>query len=134
LNVSALAGGEQAGRQTAVLRARQSKAPPPELVLKARGYRVSQKLPNLFLPFGTYLHPKLRRDVVREMFADDPNVVTWLARHEDGSFTPHRIADDAFRPLIDWIDYVLDHDRQALTAWVQAAQFEFEAVVCGEGP
>jgi hypothetical protein len=124
--------GEKDGKQTVVLRVRQSKLPPPELVLKAQGYRAYQKLPNLFLPVGTYLHPKLRRDVVRAMFADDPNVVTWLSRREDGSFTPHRIADDAFRPLIDWIDYVLDHDRQALTAWVQAAQFEFEAFVCDE--
>src|SRR5262249_37584998 len=34
----------------------------------------------------------------------------------------------------DWIDYVLDYEKQPLQAWVQAAQFDFEPFVCDEDP
>ena len=47
-------------------------------------------------------------------------------------FRPETLPEDAFRPLIDWIDYVLDHEKEPLQAWVQAAQFDFEAFICDE--
>lgn len=128
----AFAVGEHDGTTTIVVRVRQSKAPPPPLVLNAVGYRHHLKLPNLFLPVGMGLQPPLRRDKVRELFAEDINQVTWLAPGEGGTFTPRSLPEDSFRPLTDWVDYVLDRDREALTAWVQAAQFDFEAFVCNE--
>ena len=45
---------------------------------------------------------------------------------------PHSLPEDAFRPLADWVDYVLDHESQALRAWVQAAQFDFEGFICSD--
>jgi hypothetical protein len=128
----AFAVGENGGKKTIVVRVRQSKQPPPHLVLNAIGYRHHLKLQNLFLPVGMGLHPPLRRDKVRELFADDVNQVTWLAPADGGVFTPQSMPEDAFRPLTDWVDYVLDHDREALQAWVQAAQFDFESFVCNE--
>jgi hypothetical protein len=129
----AFAVGEKGGQTTIVLRVRQSKLAPPELVLKAQGYKHYLKLPNLFLPVGTRLHPPLRRDVVRKLLADDTSQVTWLTPAGDnGSFTPEGLPEDAFRPLWDWIDYVLDRDKEALQAWVQAAQFDFEPFICDE--
>ncbi len=128
----AFAVGENGEKKTIVVRIRQSKQPPPQLVLNAVGYRHHLKLPNLFLPVGMGLHPPLRRDKVRELFAEDVSQVTWLAPGANGTFTPQSLPEDAFRPLTDWVDYVLDHDRQELQAWVQAAQFDFEAFVCNE--
>jgi hypothetical protein len=128
----AFAVGEKDGRTTIVLRVRQSKLPPPVLVLKAAGYKHYLKLTNLFLPVGTVLHPPLRRDQVRKLLADDPTQVTWLAPGAKGSFTPESLPEDGFRPLWDWIDYVLDHEKESLQAWVQAAQFDFEPFVCDE--
>lgn len=121
------------GSQTIVLRTRQSKMQPPVLVLNARGYKPYLKLPNLFLPVGTRLHPPLRRDKVRQLLAEDAAHVVWLAPTEDaGEFTPESLPEDAFRPLWDWVDYVLDHDKAPLEAWVQASQFDFEPFVCDE--
>jgi hypothetical protein len=114
----------------AVLRVRPSKLPPPVLVLPAVGFRPYLKLPNLFLPCGRRLHPPLRRDAVRRLLAEDPDRVTWLYPHEDGRFTPENVPEQAFRPLADWVDYVLDRDHAALDAWVQAARFDFEPFVC----
>jgi hypothetical protein len=128
----AFAIGEKDGTQTIVVRVRQSKLPPPVLVLHAQGYRHHLKLPNLFLPVGTGLHPPLRRDKVRELFAEDISQVNWLAPGPNGTFRPQSLPEDAFRPLTDWVDYVLDHDREALQAWVQAAQFDFEPFTCNE--
>ncbi len=128
----AFAVGEEGGKTTVVLRVRPSKLAPPELVLQAVGFRPYLKLPNLFLPVGTRLHPPLRRDAVRKHLADDPALVTWLSPEAGGGFTPESLPDDAFRPLADWIDYVLEHDHQALTAWVESTRFEFDDFVCAD--
>src|SRR5262249_18096375 len=78
--------------------------------------------------------PPLRRDAVRKLLCDDPSLITWLHPGEDGAFTPETLPDNAFRPLTDWVDYVLDHETQPLQAWVQAAQFDFEQFICSEDP
>src|SRR5262249_39907647 len=124
---------EKGGQTIIVLRVRPSKHAAPVLVLPgAVAFRSFLKLPNLFLPIGSRLHPPLRRDAVRKLLADDPAQITWLYPEEDRGFTPETLPDTAFRPLPDWIDYVLDHDRAALQAWVEATQFEFEAFICNE--
>lgn len=128
----AFAVGGKDGRTVIVLRVRHSKLPPPELVLKAEAYKPYLKLPNLFMPAGRLLHPPLRRDMVRQLLAGDPAQVVWLAPLDGGAFRPETLPEDAFRPLIDWIDYVLDHEKESLHAWVQAAQFDFEAFICDE--
>jgi hypothetical protein len=125
--------GEAKGQKTIVVRVRQSKQAPPVLVLHgAVEYKHYLKLPNLFLPVGRALHPPLRRDQVRKLLAEDTSSVTWLHPGEGGKFTPMSLPEDSFRPLWDWIDYVLDHDKESLQAWVQASQFDFEAFVCDE--
>jgi hypothetical protein len=128
----AFAVAEAGDRQTVVLRVRPSRLPPPVLVLEGIAFRPYLRLPNLFLPCGTRLHPPLRRGVVGQLLAADPSQVTWLYPQPDGQFTLQRLPDTAFRPLADWVDYVLDHDQQALTAWVQSARFDFEPFICPE--
>jgi hypothetical protein len=128
----AFAVGQQDGKTTIVVRVRQSRQAPPQLVLNAVGYRPHLKLSNLFLPVGMGLHPPLRRDKVRELFAEDVDRVHWLAPGEAGAFTPQSLPEDAFLPLTQWVDYVLDRDREELQAWMQAAQFDFESFVCNE--
>jgi cellulose synthase operon protein C len=132
LNRLAFAVGEKNGQTLVVLRVRQSKLPPPVLVLPAEAYKSHLKVPNLFLPAGCILHPPLRRDVVRKLLAEDPGQITWLVPGENGQFTPEGLPDNVFRPLTDWVDYVLDRDRESLQAWVQAMQFDFEPIVCDE--
>ncbi len=131
----AFAVGEKRGATTIVVRVRQSKQQPPVLVFKkAVAYKHYLKLPNLFLPAGTRLHPPLRRDQVRKLLADDPSQVVWLHPGENGVFTPESLPEDSFRPLWDWIDYILDHEKEPLQAWVQAAQFDFEPFICDDDP
>jgi cellulose synthase operon protein C len=130
----AFAVGQHDGRATIVVRTLQSKMPPPVLVLNATAYRPFLKLPNLFLPCGKSLHPPLRRDQVRKLLADDSSQITWLLPTGPNSFTPQSLPEDAFRPLSDWVEYVLDHDKELLQAWMQAAQFDFEPFICDEEP
>jgi hypothetical protein len=123
---------ERDGQTVMVLRVRPTKGQPPRPVLDAVSFRSYQKLPNLFVPSGQMLHPPLGRHVVRKLLAEDPAVITWLYPHGDGTFSPETLPDEAFRPLGDWIDYVLDHDRQALQTWAEAAHFDFEPFICPE--
>ena len=128
----AFAVGEHGGSKTIVLHVRPSKLPPPVLVLKGESFRHYLKLPNLFLPCGWRLHPPLRRDVVRKLLADDPNVLTWLYPGAGGKFVPETLAHDSFRPLSDWIDYIIEHDSAPLQTWVQSSTFDFDSFVCSE--
>src|SRR5207247_1129980 len=101
--------GQRDGKPTIVLRVRPSKQPPPQLVLNAEPYSKYLKLDNLFVPRGTKIHPVLRRDAIRQLLAEEPAQVNWLRPHPDknGAFIPESMPDDAFRPLHEWVDYVL---------------------------
>lgn len=124
------------GRKLVVLRTRPSKLPPPVLPFEAAaGFKPFWKLPNLFLPSNKRLHPTLRRDAVRRLLADDPDRVVWLHAGANGEFTPESVADAAFRPLEDWIEYVIETNEEPLREWIGATQFDFDSFVCGEsGP
>lgn len=129
----AFAIGESGGRTVGVIRARPSKQPPPVLVLRGLACRPYLRLPNFFLPIDARLHPPLRRDKVAELFAKEPDRVTWLVPGAGGSFTPESLPDRAFLPLAQWVDYVIDRDHEALQAWSESARFEFEGFVCRDG-
>ncbi len=121
------------GQTSIVVRVRPSKQAPPVVVLKhAQAFRPFLKLPNLFLPVGGRLQPPLRRDAVRQHLASDPDRITWLWPHDDGSFTPESLNDAAFRPLHDWVDYILDREQQALLTWMQSFRFDFQSFVCSD--
>jgi len=127
----AFAVGMHAGQTSIVLRVRPSKLAPPELALRdAVEFRPFWKLPNLFIPRGRGLQPPLRRDAVRQLLADDPDQVVWLYPQDEHQFVPEMLPDAAFRPLADWVDYVLDRDHQALQTWIEAARFDFAAYIC----
>jgi hypothetical protein len=124
--------GEASGEKIIALRVRPSRQAPPVLVFpEALQFRSSHlKLPNLFLPCGMRLQPPLRRDALRQLLADNPDHITWLSWQADGTFTPQSLPDTAFRPLTDWVDYILDHEHVALQAWVQSTRFDFESFIC----
>ncbi len=121
------------GKQSAILRHRSlSKLAPPTLALSGvTGFRAYWKLPNLFVPSGTRLHPPLRRDAVRTLLAPDPDAVVWLTPDANG-FVPRSIPDAAFRKLEEWVEYVIDREREPLAAWVAGTSFDFDSFVCSE--
>ncbi len=120
------------GQPVVIIRARPSKHAPPILVLDGDAMRPYLRIPNLFVPVTSRIHPPLRRDAVTSLLASDGELITWLMPAGEDSFVPQSISDGAFRPLEDWVDYVLDHDQQELKAWMASHQFDFESFVCGE--
>ena len=125
----AFAVGDVNGERAIVLRVRPSRQAAPVLVLGGVGFRPHLRLPNLFLPCGWRLHPPLRRRR-RQTAGERSEQITGLYPGQDGVFRPETLPDAAFRPLHDWIDYVLDQNQQALTAWTQTARFDFESFIC----
>lgn len=139
---------DAAGARTVVLRVRPSKLTPPVLALdNALAFKPYWKLPNLFLPVGRRLHPTLRRDAVRKLLADDADQVVWLYPDDAangsgepaggspariGGFTPEFVPDAAFRSLEDWVDYVVEAEQKALSAWIEATRFDFDTFQCKE--
>lgn len=122
------------GETVVVLRVTAARVAPPVLPLAgAVGFKPYHKLPNLYVPAGTRLHPTLRRDAVRKLLADDTDKLVWLYPGEDGAFTPETLPEDSFRPLEDWVDYVIETNHAPLAAWVEASRFDFEHFVCADG-
>jgi hypothetical protein len=131
----AFAVTESDGQPLVVLRVRPSKLPPPVLVMRGIACRSYLKLPNLFVPVGQRLHPPLRRDAVAKLLAGDGGQIVWLHPAAGGAFMPRSLPDAAFRPLSQWVDYVLDRDHEPLAAWIAAHQFDFDAFICDDdGP
>ncbi|MFO0937211.1 MAG: hypothetical protein U0798_11935 [Gemmataceae bacterium] len=119
-----------------VLNVAPSKQSPPVLSLPGLvGYKPYWKLPNLFVPVGQRLHPPLRRETVRKLLADDPDQAHWLSPESSGRFVPHTIPFDAFRPLDEWVNYIIERDREPIAAWIAASTFDFDSFVCHDsGP
>lgn len=119
------------GQTVVVLRTRPSKLPPPALPLEnSLAFKPMWKLPNLFVPVGRRLHPTLRRDAVRRLLADNPDLVVWLYPSEGGGFTPESVPDGAFRSLEDWVDYIIESEQKPLATWIESTRFDFEYFVC----
>ena len=128
----AFAVGQRDGQRTIVLRTRPSKQSPPVMVVDGLALQPCLKLPNLFVPCGYRLHPPLRRSTLAQVLASDTSRITWLVPEADGRFAPQSLPDAAFRPLSDYVDYVLDREHESLEAWVAAHRFDFESFVCRE--
>lgn len=112
-----------------------SKQAPPALAIpNTVGYKPYWNLPNLFVPAGQRLHPPLRRETVRRLLADDRDRATWLAPDGKGGFTPYSVPFDAFRPLEDWVNYIIDANAEPIAEWIAATMFDFDSFICVEAP
>ena len=40
--------------------------------------------------------------------------------------------DGAFRPLEDWVDYIIEAEQKPLAAWIEATRFDFDHFICNE--
>lgn len=105
-------------------------------------------LPNLFAPAAYTVEPPLRRDRLRTWLAPDPDLITWLAptgelsnviepnkgpgRAGGPPFSRKSIAETSFRPLTEWVEYVIDGSSDTLEAWARSATFDFEPYVAAE--
>ena len=119
------------GEQPCVLlRVRPGKGPPPELVFDGLSCRVYLRIPNLYVPIEQRLQPPLRRDALKQLLAADATQVVWLEGSEDGKFIPRMLPESAFRPLTEWVEYVLARDHETLQAWVHSSTFDFDRFVC----
>lgn len=92
-------------------------------------YRSHASIVNLFLPCDATLEPPLRRDRVRDLLTPDPDDVVWLRPLGGGRFQVERAADNAFQPLSEWVEYVIDTNAAALLPWVKSATFDFDAFI-----
>ncbi len=89
--------------------------------LPGTAYARLLELPNLYAPFGMTLEPPLRRDRVRAWLAPDSDTVYWLTE----KLAPTALPLTVFRPLSEWVDYVIDTAQTALQPWVKSAAFDF---------
>jgi len=126
---------EQPNTTAVLIRIRPSRDPLPVLPFDGIGvgYRTISRISNLYVPMGQKLHPPLRRDAIRKVVAPNEHDVVWLEPKDESEFRTCTVNERAFEPLTKWIDYVLDQNREELSAWMQSTQFDFSDFVCGDG-
>ena len=110
-----------------LLRARHGRGAPPVLDLPATAFATWLELDNLFVPADAVVEPPLRRQSLQRLLAADPDAISWLAPRPKRGFELHRVADSAFSPLSDWVDYIVHDSGEALAPWVRSVTFDFEA-------
>jgi cellulose synthase operon protein C len=118
-----------AGVPCVVLRALTTKGPPPLFVGPAVSYVQALKLSNVFLPTGTRLTPKLRRDALRTALRVQPDRVHWLHPLGDGGFRVESLPEMTFRPLTDWIEFRAPPSVVRTNTWIQSHRWELESFV-----
>jgi hypothetical protein len=114
-----------------VLRARPGRHAAPELALgdTAEAYAALADLPDVYAPVGSLVEPPLRHERLRAVLGVERGEVAWLARVDNDRIRIERIADDAFQPLAEWVDYVIHAATPALASWSAASLFEFAPYV-----
>lgn len=116
--------------ETVVLRARPGREAAASALPGAAHVRAAE-LSNLFAPAGTAIEPPLDCARLRAWLAPDPDEVSWLSQGEAGLLR-QSLPDAAFRPLSEWVEYVVDRDAGTLRAWAASATFDFEPFVALE--
>ena len=99
------------------------------LEIDGEAYRAHASIANLFLPCDATLEPPLRRDRVRDLLAPEADTLVWLRPLGRERFQVERAADEAFHPLSEWVEYVIDESAATLVPWVKACTFDFDAFV-----
>lgn len=120
------ATGRVGDADVVVLRAREG-ASTLELALRAERYARHAELPALWLPTDAMLEPPLGRAHLSRLLPD-ARATCWLRNAADGSLVIEHATDDAFRPLGDWIDYVVSMNADAIAPWIDATLFELDAI------
>jgi hypothetical protein len=90
------------------------------------------ELPNLFAPLGLTIEPPLRRDRLRTWLASDPDLLSWLEPTQGGAFARVTLPERAFRPLSEWVDYIIAGGSAVLEPWIRSASFDFESFTAME--
>lgn len=109
-----------------LVRSRPSSRRGATLELDAEAFTPHPQIASLFIPSGMSLEPPLRRDKLRDLLAPDADKIAWVSADGDG-VRVERIDEAAFRPLGEWVDYVIDQEAVHLGGWVRGASFDFSA-------
>jgi hypothetical protein len=121
------------GEPVVILRARPGGKAPPELGLRAARYAPHPQLANLFIPCDAIVEPPLRRERLRQALLPNGDEIAWLRPLDQHRFRLERVAESAFQPLDEWVDYVVDGGAEVLGGWARSALFDFEPFEAGEG-
>ncbi|HSS00370.1 MAG TPA: hypothetical protein VLM79_25100 [Kofleriaceae bacterium] len=127
----AITGGDA---PLAILRVRSGRHAPPELALAAEEHAPIADMPDVYAPAGAIVEPPLHRERLRAILGATGGDVLWLAPLPERRFRVERIADDAFRPLADWVEYVLHASAPALEPWLRSTALDFAPMVVAALP
>ena len=111
------------GSEGALIRARPGTVPPTLEGLTP--FIAHPQLPSVHVPAGKTVDPPLRAKTLAELLDPGIGTLAWLHPTET-SFVVHRIAEDAFQPLSDWVVYLADRDQEEVEAWMGSALFDWE--------
>jgi hypothetical protein len=120
------------GTTWVVLRMRPGQGVPPTLVFDGMPFVPVQRLAGIMVPLGKRIFPPIRRDAIQKLLAPGDGNTLWLDVDEGGTLQRRILADAAFRPLREFVNYTIDAVASHMKAWFESATFDFAEFVCRE--
>jgi len=114
-----------------ILRMRRAERHALPLEIDGVGFAPFAGLAQVMVPVGFTLHPQVNAVRLRKLFDVDDHEVVWAEPDADNgrTFDVHRIAEHAFEPLTEWVEYLIGAHHEALRPWKESMAFAFEPFV-----
>lgn len=129
--------GRSAHEGRIVLRARPGVVPGAAPLADAEAFAPHPQVPNVLLPVAATLEPPVRREHLVTLLAPDPSDLAFVRPSEGGGVVVERLAESAFLPLGELVDWIVDRAAGTLETWKAGVTFDFDVpIVAGadEGP
>lgn len=115
-----------------VLKARRSEKGPPAIDVYGQGYVPLMEIPNIFVPHGKIVDPPIRQNRLRDLFNSNQNTIAWLSPIDEQNFVVEKISDSGFRPLREWVDYLIHANKEKIKPWTRCVELGFERFVAND--
>ncbi len=116
---------EHEGRELVALLANEHPDGPPSIEIAGEAYARHRDVRQLYLPVGRAIDPPLRPARLTSRLARDPDELVWLTEGDE-KLTQIRVAANAFFPLSDVVEYIIDDASDRISHWVKGASFAFD--------
>jgi hypothetical protein len=125
INSFLLAFGKFQNQKIAILKVKNRKSVPILVLPKITAYRSLLHLENFLVPIDRDLNPPLRRDIVRKILATNPELIYWLAPIGEKGFSLQSIPKLAFKPIMEFAEYVVPTQEPETGVWEQSERWSF---------
>jgi len=117
-----------------VLRARPNVVPGAAPLGDAEAFAPHPQVPNVLVPCTATLEPPVRREHLVTLLAPEPAELAFVRAAPGGGVVVERLAESAFQPLGELVDWIVDRASGVLETWKAGVTFDFDVELGDDAP